>query len=322
MVNIKMVNLTVNETETAIQGSSCNTRGLLDINQRMIISAFHIPLSITAFLGNVVIIIALQKPSSLHPPSKLLFGCLAVTDLGVGLVAQPLRVIYLMSPEHSKFCYYAWVLYNTLGLIFSGASLLTLTVISIERLLALMLGLRYRHVVTLRRVWIVVVSLWLSTIAIVIIIFYIFSINDFVVCTILLLCIIISTCSYTKIYLTLRKHQAQLRSHVDQGRPSGGRSEQSKRSSTSMNIARYRGSVSTALWVQMTLVVCYLPFGVVIAVFAITGQATPSIELAWETTIVVVLLNSSLNPFIYCWKVKEIRQAGKDTICRLFCCSR
>ena len=316
-----MVNLTVNETETAIQGLSCNTRGLLDVNQRIIISAFNIPLSITAFLGNVLIIIALQKPSSLHPSSKLLFGCLAVTDLGVGLVAQPLRVIYLMSPEQSKFCYYAWVLSNTLGLIFNGVSLLTLTVISIERLLALMLGLRYRHVVTLRRVWIVVVSLWLSGIAIVIIIFYIFSISNVVVCTILLLCIIISTCSYTKIYFTLRKHQAQLRSHAHQGCPNGESSGQSKRS-TPINIARYRGSVSTALWVQMTLVVCYLPFGVVIAVLAITGQATPAIELAWETTRVIVLLNSSLNPFIYCWKVKEIREAGKETIGQLCCCSK
>ena len=46
-----MVNLTVNDNGTAIQGLSCNTRGLLDVHQRIIISAFHIPLSITTFLG-------------------------------------------------------------------------------------------------------------------------------------------------------------------------------------------------------------------------------------------------------------------------------
>ena len=315
-----MLNLTVNNNETAIQGLSCSTR-LLDANQRIIISALNIPLSITAFLGNVLIIIALQKPSSLHPSSKLLFGCLAVTDLGVGLVAQPLRVIYLMSTEQSKFCYYVWALYNTLGLIFCGVSLLTLTVISIDRLLALILGLRYRHVVTLRRVWVVVVSLWLSIIAIVVIIFYISSISDFVVCTILLLCITISTCSYTKIYFTLRKHQAQLRSHAHQGRPHGGSSGQSKRS-TPLNIARYRKSVSSALWVQVTLVACYLPFGVVIAVFAITGRNTLSIDLAWEITGVIVLFNSSLNPFIYCWKIKDIRLAVKDSISCFCCCLR
>ena len=59
-------------------------------------------------------------------------------------------MFYLMYPENSKFCYYVWVLYNTLGLIFCGVSLLTLTVISIERLLALMLRSRYSHVVTLK----------------------------------------------------------------------------------------------------------------------------------------------------------------------------
>ena len=315
-----MVNLTVNN-ETTIEGLSCNTRGLLNVNQRMIISAINIPLSITAFLGNVLIIIALQKPSSLHPSSKLLFGCLAVTDLGVGLIAQPLRITYLMSPEQSKFCYYAWVLYNTLGLIFVGVSLLTLTVISIDRLLALMLGSRYRHVVTLRRVRVVAVSLWLSIIAIVIMIFFVFSISDFVVCAILLLCITISTSSYTTIYFTLRKHQAQVRGHIHQAQSKEECSEQSTRS-TPLNITRYKRSVASALWVQITLVACYLPFGVVIAVFAITGLATPSIELAWETTIVIASLNSSLNPFIYCWKIKEIRQAGKDTIRQLCCFSR
>ena len=317
---MKMANLTVNNNETTIEDLSCNSRGLLNVNQRITISALNIPLSITAFMGNVLIIIALQKPSSLHPSSKLLFGCLAVTDLGVGLIAQPLRITYLMSPEQSKFCYYAWVLYNTLGLIFVGVSLLTLTVISVDRLLALMLGLRYRHVVTSRRVRVVVVSLWLSIIAIVIIIFYVFSISDFVVCAILLLCITISICSYTKIYFTLRKHQAQLRGHSHQAQSKGECSVQSTRS-TPLNIARYRRSVAIALWVQMTLVACYLPFGVV-AVLFITGLATPSIELAWEATIVIASLNSSLNPFIYCWKIKEIRQAGKDTICQLCYCSR
>ena len=55
------MNLTVNENETAIQDLHCSER-LLGINQKIIISAFNIPLSITAVLGNILIIIALQKP--------------------------------------------------------------------------------------------------------------------------------------------------------------------------------------------------------------------------------------------------------------------
>jgi len=316
-----MANLTVLENETAIQDLFCNTR-LLDMNHKIIISAFNVPLSITVLLGNALIINALQKPSALHPSSKLLFGSLAITDLCVGLIAQPLRVIYLMSPEQSRLCYHVWLLYNTLGLIFCGVSLLTLTEISVDRLLALMLGVRYKHLVTLRRVWVVVVSSWLSIMAIVIIIFYNFSISDFVVCTILLLCIIISTCSYTKIYFALRKHQAQLQSHAaEQTGPSRSCSGQSKRS-TPLNIARYRKSVSSALWVQVTLVVCYVPFGVIIAIFSITGRNTPAIDLGWEIMTVVVFLNSSLNPFIYCWKIREIRLAVRDTLSRFCYCLR
>ena len=310
----------MNNNETATQDLFCNRR-LLDINQKIIISAFNIPLSITALLGNILIIVALQRPSCLHPSSKLLFGCLAITDLCVGLIGQPLRVTYLMSPEQSKLCYHIWVLYNTLGVIFCGVSLLTMTAISIDRLLALTLGLRYKHVVTLKRVWVAVVILWLSIIAIVILIFYNFSMSDYVVCTILLLCITISTCCYTKIYFALRKHQAQLQGNAHQTQPNRGCSGQSNRS-TPLNIARYRKSVSSAMWVQFTLLACYLPFGVVVAIFAITVRNTPSIDLAWEITMLLVLLNSSLNPFIYCWKIREVRLAVKDIISRFCYCMR
>ena len=51
-------------------------------------SAVHILLSITAFLTNSLILVALHKESSHHTPSKLLYRSLATTDLLVGLVAH------------------------------------------------------------------------------------------------------------------------------------------------------------------------------------------------------------------------------------------
>ncbi|CAH3035954.1 unnamed protein product, partial [Pocillopora meandrina] len=104
----------------------------LSSTQRIIISALGVPLSIIAFLGNFLIISVLCKVSSLHPPSKLLLGCLACTDLGG--------------------CYYFFIVYNFTGFIFAGVSLSTTTAISVDRLLALLLGLRYKQVVTVRRV--------------------------------------------------------------------------------------------------------------------------------------------------------------------------
>ena len=159
-------------------------------------SAFNILLSITAFLGNALIIAALQKLSSLHPPSKLLLGCLAITDLCVGLISQPLLAVYLLYPNHSRRCYYAERVSDIKALIFCAVSLLTMTAISIDRLLALILGLRYRHVVTLRRVWVLVVILWLFTTAIATTITYNDVVSFSIVSTLIFLCLITSTFCY------------------------------------------------------------------------------------------------------------------------------
>jgi len=71
----------------------------------------NIFLSVSAFVGNALILIALHKESSLHPPSKLLLRCLATTDLCVGLIAESLNVTCLISAlnEHWNMCrYYQW----------------------------------------------------------------------------------------------------------------------------------------------------------------------------------------------------------------------
>ena len=83
--------------------------GGLQQQQLICFLAVDILLSITAFAGNFLILVALHKESSLHPPSKLLYRCLATTDLLVGLVGHPLRALYWMSvvQEHWSLCRYA-----------------------------------------------------------------------------------------------------------------------------------------------------------------------------------------------------------------------
>ena len=68
----------------------------------------NISVSVTAFLGNTLILVALQKESSLHPPSKLLYRNLAITDLCVGMIAEPVYVAYIMSVLSDKWdiCFY------------------------------------------------------------------------------------------------------------------------------------------------------------------------------------------------------------------------
>ena len=285
--------------------------GLIETHQQIVISALNIPLSLTAFLANLVIIIALQKPSSLHPPSKLLLGCLASTDLCVGLIIQPFCVIYLMSSEDYRRCYYVQRIFSATGATFCGFSLIALTAISVDRLLALMLGLRYRHVVTLRRVWVLVTFIWLNNISISATLIFNGDIFMKLVIIEATMCVIISSFCYSKIYFMLRQHQVQVQDHVQQGQLNGV--------GTGINLARYKKTVSSALWVQTIFLLSYLPFCLTIAVVVITGLVTPSLYVAVFATFCLVSLNSSLNPFLYCWKMRELRQAVKDTIRGIWC---
>ena len=277
---------------------------LIKSHAKIIILSVNVPLSIIAFLGNVLIIIALLKPlSSLHAASKLLFGCLACTDLCVGVIIHPLFAYFLMTPQHSERCFSAQIPLATLGILFCGVSLKSLSAISVDRLLVLKLGLKYREVVTLRRVQILVAAFWLLDAGTALVMFYNARIGTNITFVVLILCTVTSAFCYTKIYIALRHHQTAVH---DQGQQNGG--------GNALNIARYKKTVSSALWLQLTLVACYLPHGLLLSILAISGSVTPSLALTWALTSTLFFFNSSLNPFLYCWKMREVRQAVKDTI--------
>ena len=291
----------------------CSFTWARGIHEQLIyLSAFNIFLSITAVLGNILIIVALRKVSSLHPPSKLLFKCLATTDLCVGLVAEPLSVVYWMSMSQEQYnlCRYAYASFIIVSYTMSSVSLLTVTAISVDRLLALLLGLRYRQVVTLKSTYVTVAIFWIMSVAASVSFLINYHVTIWYGYMVILLCLVTSIASYTKIFLKLRHHQIQVQGHVQQEQPS---------QPVPLNIERYRKAVSSALWVQCTLVACYLPYGTVRALFGY-GKSSSSSFLLLGLAISLIYLNSSLNPFLYCWKISEVKQAVKETIREALCC--
>jgi len=127
-------------------------------------AALNIFLSITASLGNALILVALHRVSCIHPPTKLFFQFLAVSDLCVGLIVQPLFAIFLLSritEVKQDVLHHMYEVSRASSWTLCAVSVLTSTAISVDRLLALLLGLRYRHVVTLRRVRVVIICFWL-----------------------------------------------------------------------------------------------------------------------------------------------------------------
>ena len=199
------------------------------------LSAVHIFLSFTAFLGNALILVALHKESSLHPPSKLLYRCLATTDLFVGLVFHPLSATYRMSIVHEDWslCRYVYDAVTITAHALCSVSLLTSTAISVDRLLALLLALRYRQVVNLKRTYMIVATFWVvSGVAA---LCYILDHRITFWCGYIGVpsCLVISIASYTKIFHALCHHHTQVQDHVEQ-QPS---------QPTALNMARYRKAV-------------------------------------------------------------------------------
>ena len=310
--NMALTNLTGDPKQTAFEDLACSTEFTVEVHNHLIVLlALNGFVAITAFLGNTLILVALQKETSLHAPSKLLFRNLATTDLCVGLIAEPLSIISLISAlkERRNFCRYVWPVFNNTSHILSGVSLFTLTAISVDRLLALLLGLRYRQVVTLKRLYLIVVVSWIFSTAGATMILWNELIHPLFICIFVALCVVTSILSYTKIFLTLRHNQIQAQGNINQGQPS---------QTVQLNIARYKKTVSSALWVQVALVVCCLPYAIVKGLLLQRGVML-DITVASFYTGFLVSLNSSVNPILYCWKIREVRQAVKDTIRGLFC---
>jgi len=269
------------------------------------IAAFNIFLSITASLGNALILVSLRKVSSIYPPTKLFFKCLAVTDLSVGIIVQPIYATLVMSPLIKMNVNEVFIMSRVryaLSWVFCGASILTSTAISVDRLLSLLLGLRYRYVITLRRVRVVIICFWFVCALLGSIRIFRSDIAIKAASTLIPLSLITSIFCYTRIFLKLRHQQVQIR----HGRANGD---------IPLNIARYKKSVSNILWVQLTLVACYGPWGIAVVLY-VNGIGN---DVTWLVTETLIYLNSSLNPIVYCWKIRTVRQAVKHTIRQIHC---
>ena len=113
-----------------------------------------------------------------------------------------------------------------------------------------------------------------------------------------------------KDFLKVRHRRTQVQRHAQQEQPS---------QPAPLNIEGYKKVVTSALWVQCALVVCYLPYCIVRA--SISYKKTrPSAVFLMGVASTLIFFNSSLNPFLYCWKISEVKQAVKETIREALCC--
>ena len=260
-------------------------------------------LAITAIGGNTLILIALHKANSLHQPSKVLIRNLVASDLCVGLVELLLVGKWIsILQKHWQNCHYFYFAYIMGAYVSIAVSLCTLTVISIDRLLALSLGLSYRQFVTLRRVYVVVIAVWILGTGNAVLTMWRF--GEIVSATGAMMCLITASFCYTRIFSRLRHQQSQVH----------GVTPERETQTVPLNISRYRKTVSTALWLQLALVLCYLPFRI-LAPFAhpeVENTHSSALYVPLYSTVTLTFFNSTLNPILHCWKIKEVRRRVRE----------
>lgn len=89
------------------------------------------------------------------------------------------------------------------------------------------------------------------------------------------------------------------------------------RSSKRLKMRHFKKSVFNMFVIWFLMLVCYLPLICTSALFTLLGRSY-SMHLAFNFTTSVMFLNSSMNPVVFCWRIREFRAAVRKTLRELF----
>ena len=265
---------------------------------------FNAFFSFTAITLNIVTIIALRKPLTIPRALKILLLSLAVSDLGVGLLVQPLYItrLVMMIKENTQTRYFDITLnsFYVTGTFLSYASFFGVVALTADRFLALHLHLRYQELVTHKRVVAVVISIWIISAIPMFLSIWIPTALGIILVPVASVCYLTTALFYFKIYLAVRHHSNQI--HVLQAQLA------QNNEGDMANAARERKAAVGTFYVYLVFLICYLPSTCGWIIHTSTGPSTMLLKFGLYTNT-LLFLNSSLNPLIYSWKMRHVRHA-------------
>ena len=282
-------------------------RGLLYIAS-MVTAVVNMICSLIATSGNAIIIITFYKSDHLRSQSHLLLWCLAFADFATGLIVQPFygayKMVYLTG-HRSASCVLR-IISETVAWFSAAMSCSLFAAITGERYLALHYHLRYHEVVTTRKILIFIGFLVVSTAILSVSRFATNDVKPFLYINIfgLLSSLFTLFICYWKIYKQVRRHfcQIQAQSLVRAG---GQR----------LDVQRFKKSVVNMAYVSVLYMVSYLPFTCVLFAYLSFGF-TSNVEAAYDITRTIAFMPSWWIPFLYFWKIHELRQAVRNVMRR------
>ena len=238
----------------SLYGTSANVK---DFRPALVANCvFNSFLSYTTIILNIVTIHAIRKTALLPKPLRTLLLSLAASDVGVGLLVQPLYISTLVSRLKQKRidCIFHKGLLAIITF-FCTSSLLNVVTISVDRFLAVHLHLRYQERVTHKRVIAAVISIWLLSAIISSSVFWnpLFIISQVAGFVNMTVCLILLVIVYWRIYIVIKRHKIQIEGlqirEVQQGVQNDDLS----------NFLKLQKSALGTFYVYIVFMICYLP---------------------------------------------------------------
>ena len=274
--------------------------------------------AICSSVGNLLIVIALWKTTSLHTPANILLGWFAFCDFLLGLLAGPAFVVFKASEIARNFQLYCGsrFVYEFCSQTALNASFVVLTFMSIDRYLSLHLHLRYREVVTKKRITAAVLIVWLLSVSVTITRFWVEN-QTFLFLTkstnFLCLCVIVIV--YLKILVLVRRHQMQITElTVFQGLSFDRRGSLR---SLFPDFARFKKYAYTVAFIAVLIVACYVPTTIVsfCKEYVCTEQKEHA-KILYTLMVTFVFFTTALHPLVFIWRMREVTDAIKRILCK------
>ena len=262
---------------------------------------FNLVFSVVAVLGNLLVIHALWKSSSIPATVKKLFLSLALPQLMWGIIiAVMLSKTSNGDSNFASFCPVIVTACYFFAFFLCSASFFTIAAIAVDRLLAISLHLRYHELVTSKRINMVFIMLWLTS-GVTASISILFPVANKIIATFQVILLLLTTVAYIRIYKVVRYHRIQIQSQLQ------------LQNFEVEDLHRQKKSAWNALIVYVTFLFYYLPFFVSVLIVLIYGEKMSPL-IANYATLLVIFLNSSLNPLVYCWRYREIRNIVRSSL--------
>ena len=266
--------------------------------------ALNAPLMLVSILGNALVLAAIIRTPSIRSPSMIMLCSLACSDLLVGFVAQPLFIAdEIIKEDHVLYRVSAMI-----GFAVCGISLATIAAVSVDRFFALHYHMTYAALVTDTRVIYTIIVIWLFSFASSglhlwdKIAFHLMSAIFTGVC------LAISTLCYIRIYQVAQRHRLQIQLQQQ--------AAQSRIVENQTNRMRLKRSAMNTFIFYIFMIACYFPSYILLFLYGISYAEW---RAEWTISTTITFMNSSINPILFCWRIRELRVAVLKAARKMLC---